>query len=198
MGAPAAPAPALERLALSLEPRFVGRRSFRSRALRRGPRRAARSAWFAHRDSNGLVIHVDVRGPTYKGSLTGGAKSLFVFPFGKKRRRYRFVLVDAPTTPSASRRSNIRARTQFTRLPAAAWARTRSRRSGHICSRSRISRTRGSTAQPTPTAPATADQRPLRTAIHADLRQPAVRRMEQGLSSAEQGRMTQSSNGSGA
>ena len=45
---------------------------------------------------------------------------------------------------------------------------------------------------------ATADQRPLRTAIHADLRQPAVRRMEQGLSSAEQGRMTQSSNGSGA
>jgi hypothetical protein len=54
------------------------------------------SAWFAHRDSSGLVIHVDVRGPTYKGSLTGGAKSLFVFPFDNKRRRSRFVLAEAP------------------------------------------------------------------------------------------------------
>ena len=33
------------------------------------------SAWFAHRDPAGLVIHVDVRGPTYKGSLTGGASA---------------------------------------------------------------------------------------------------------------------------
>jgi Toprim-like/Protein of unknown function (DUF3991) len=35
------------------------------------------SAWFAHFDRAGAVAHVDVRGPTYKGSLTGGAKSLF-------------------------------------------------------------------------------------------------------------------------
>ncbi|WP_294536803.1 DUF3991 and TOPRIM domain-containing protein [uncultured Rhodoblastus sp.] len=54
------------------------------------------SAWFAHRDCAGAVIHVDVRGPTYTGSLTGGSKSLFVFPFDKKRRRYRFVLAEAP------------------------------------------------------------------------------------------------------
>ena len=42
--------------------------------LREGP---AGSAWFAHFDNDGVVAHVDVRGPTYKGSLTGGSKSLF-------------------------------------------------------------------------------------------------------------------------
>ena len=44
--------------------------------IREGPRG---SAWFAHRDPEGLVIHVDVRGPTYKGSLTGGRKASFAF-----------------------------------------------------------------------------------------------------------------------
>jgi Protein of unknown function (DUF3991) len=42
--------------------------------LREGP---VGSASFAHFDRAGAVAHVDVRGPTYKGSLTGGAKSLF-------------------------------------------------------------------------------------------------------------------------
>jgi hypothetical protein len=42
--------------------------------LREGP---VGSAWFAHVDCAGAVAHVDVRGPTYKGSLRGGAKSLF-------------------------------------------------------------------------------------------------------------------------
>jgi len=42
--------------------------------LREGP---VGSAWFAHFDRAGAAAHVDVRGPTYKGSLTGGAKSLF-------------------------------------------------------------------------------------------------------------------------
>ena len=45
--------------------------------LREGP---VGSAWFAHLDDRGVVAHVDVRGPTYKGSLTGGAKSLFRLP----------------------------------------------------------------------------------------------------------------------
>ena len=45
--------------------------------LREGP---VGSAWFAHRDAAGAVAHVDVRGPTYKGSLTGGIKSLFRLP----------------------------------------------------------------------------------------------------------------------
>jgi hypothetical protein len=45
--------------------------------LREGP---GGSAWFPHLDGHGVVSHVDVRGPTYKGSLTGGAKSLFRLP----------------------------------------------------------------------------------------------------------------------
>ena len=40
----------------------------------------AGSAWFAHFNGAGSVAHVDIRGPTYKGSLTGGAKSLFRLP----------------------------------------------------------------------------------------------------------------------
>jgi hypothetical protein len=45
--------------------------------LREGP---LGSAWFAHFDGAGAVAHVDVRGPTYKGSLTGGVKSIFRLP----------------------------------------------------------------------------------------------------------------------
>jgi hypothetical protein len=45
--------------------------------LREGP---VGSAWFAHFDRAGAVAHVDVRGPTYKGSLAGGVKSLFRLP----------------------------------------------------------------------------------------------------------------------
>jgi hypothetical protein len=58
--------------------------------IREGPHG---SAWFAHR-TGGVVTHVDVRGPTYKGSLTGGSKSLFWFP-RDARVRSRFVLAEA-------------------------------------------------------------------------------------------------------
>jgi len=54
------------------------------------------SAWFAHRDPADLVIHVDVRGPAYKGALTGGRKSLFCFSHGSETRRARLVLAEAP------------------------------------------------------------------------------------------------------
>ncbi len=60
--------------------------------IREGPRG---SAWFAHRDPAGVVIHVDVRGPTYKGSLTGGCKSLFCFSRGSEARHGRLVLAEA-------------------------------------------------------------------------------------------------------
>jgi hypothetical protein len=60
--------------------------------IREGPRG---SAWFAHRDPAGVVIHVDVRGPTYKGSLTGGCKSLFCFSHGSEARHGRLVLAEA-------------------------------------------------------------------------------------------------------
>jgi hypothetical protein len=46
--------------------------------LREGP---AGSAWFAHFNDVGSISHVDIRGPTYKGSLAGGAKSLFRLPW---------------------------------------------------------------------------------------------------------------------
>ena len=52
------------------------------------------SAWFAHRDPAGLVIHVDVRGPTCRPP-TGGRKSLFCFSHGKRTRRARLVLAEA-------------------------------------------------------------------------------------------------------
>ena len=35
------------------------------------------SAWFAHRDEAGVVSHVESRGPAFKGSLSGGRKTLF-------------------------------------------------------------------------------------------------------------------------
>jgi Protein of unknown function (DUF3991)/Toprim-like len=59
--------------------------------LREGP---VGSAWFAHLDRAGTVAHVDVRGPTYKGSLTGGAKSLFRLPLNGPPRP-RLVLTEA-------------------------------------------------------------------------------------------------------
>ena len=42
------------------------------------------------------MIHVDVRGPTYRGSLTGGRKALFVFDVGTHAPRNRLVLAEAP------------------------------------------------------------------------------------------------------
>jgi hypothetical protein len=59
--------------------------------LREGP---AGSAWFAHVDGAGCVAHVDIRGPTYKGSLAGGAKSLFRLP-PSARVPSRLVLAEA-------------------------------------------------------------------------------------------------------
>jgi Protein of unknown function (DUF3991)/Toprim-like len=59
--------------------------------LREGP---VGSAWFAHFDRAGAVAHVDVRGPTYKGSLTGGVKSLFRLPL-KGPPLPRLVLTEA-------------------------------------------------------------------------------------------------------
>jgi hypothetical protein len=60
--------------------------------LREGP---YGSAWFAHRDDAGHVTHVEIRGSTYKGSLTGGTKTLFRFHSGSSPPT-RFVLAEAP------------------------------------------------------------------------------------------------------
>ena len=61
----------------SLPPSVLHRAALRD-AVRHG---AYDSAWFAHRQ-HGRVTHVEVRGPTYKGSLRGGTKSLFRFGQG--------------------------------------------------------------------------------------------------------------------
>jgi hypothetical protein len=96
MGAAAAAAPGLRRAWLYLEgrglPDEVLTVASKCDVIREGPHG---SAWFAHRDPAGLVIHVDVRGPTYKSSLTGGGKSLFCFPRGKQARHGRLVLAEA-------------------------------------------------------------------------------------------------------
>jgi len=60
--------------------------------LREGP---AGSAWFGHFDDRGAVSHVDVRGPTYKGSLTGGVKALFCMHAASCSPRARLVLAEA-------------------------------------------------------------------------------------------------------
>jgi Protein of unknown function (DUF3991)/Toprim-like len=60
--------------------------------LREGP---AGSAWFAHLNGASSVAHVDIRGPTYKGSLTGGAKSLFRLPPLAQSLPPRLVLAEA-------------------------------------------------------------------------------------------------------
>jgi hypothetical protein len=52
------------------------------------------SGWFAHR-SDGAVCHVEVRGPNYKGSLSGGHKTLFVFNQASEDVR-RVAIAEAP------------------------------------------------------------------------------------------------------
>lgn len=53
------------------------------------------SGWFAHRNAAGLVSHVECRGPEYKGSLSGGTKTLFRFRSGAGDP-CRLVLAEAP------------------------------------------------------------------------------------------------------
>lgn len=60
-------------------------------AIREGPHG---SVWFAHRAA-GKVSHVEIRGPDYRGSLAGGAKTLFRFASGEGRP-CRLVIAEAP------------------------------------------------------------------------------------------------------
>ena len=52
------------------------------------------SAWFAH-GVPGEVTHVEIRGPSFRGSLKGGHKSLFSFRPGATELR-RLVITEAP------------------------------------------------------------------------------------------------------
>jgi hypothetical protein len=53
------------------------------------------SAWFAHHGRDGVVCHVEIRGPDYRGSLKGGTKTLF--RFGRARKGVcRLAVTEAP------------------------------------------------------------------------------------------------------
>ncbi|MGD0109920.1 MAG: DUF3991 and TOPRIM domain-containing protein [Rhodopila sp.] len=52
------------------------------------------SAWFAHRNGD-TVSHIDVRGPAYKGALSGGRKTFFRFG-GAGQGCRRLVVTEAP------------------------------------------------------------------------------------------------------
>ena len=53
------------------------------------------SVWFAHRRDD-MVSHVEVRGPEFRGSLRGGAKSLFRFSTARDGEATRLALAEAP------------------------------------------------------------------------------------------------------
>jgi hypothetical protein len=79
-------------------------------AVREG---AAGSAWFAHRNNDGVVTHVEIRGPDFKGSLRGGSKTLFRLP-GAGPRHLRLVITEAPIDAlSVAAIENIRADTLY-------------------------------------------------------------------------------------
>jgi hypothetical protein len=78
--------------------------------LREGP---CGSAWFAHQDEAGAVTHVEIRGPAYKGSLTGGTKILFRLAGGPLPLR-RLAVAEAPIDAlSLAALENIRSDTLY-------------------------------------------------------------------------------------
>jgi hypothetical protein len=71
------------------------------------------SAWFAHRDDDGAVTHVEIRGPHFRGSLEGGTKTLFQLP-GAAPRHHRLIITEAPIdTLSIAAIENIRPETLY-------------------------------------------------------------------------------------
>ena len=73
-------------------PGFVLARAVGLDAIREGFRG---SVWFAHRGDD-VVRHVEVRGPTFKGSLRGGSKSLFRLSASGVQVITRLALTEAP------------------------------------------------------------------------------------------------------
>ncbi|WP_024882407.1 DUF3991 and TOPRIM domain-containing protein [Methylosinus sp. LW3] len=91
-------------------PPSVLARAVAADAVREGP---YGSAWFAHRDHEGNVSHIEIRGPDFKGSVTGGDKILFRLPGGSEPPT-RFALAEAPIDAlSLAALENIRADTLY-------------------------------------------------------------------------------------
>ena len=58
------------------------------------------SAWFAHRDHEGRLAGIEIRGPNYRGFSTGGDKTLFRLPgtpVGFRLPVTRLAVTEAPT-----------------------------------------------------------------------------------------------------
>lgn len=92
-----------------LLPRAVLELAAQQDAVRDG---AYGSAWFAHR-AGVLVTHVEIRGPTFKGSLRGGDKTLFRFRAGKGQVP-RLVIAEAPIDAlSVAAREGVRSDTLY-------------------------------------------------------------------------------------
>ena len=53
------------------------------------------SAWFAHRSNDGAVSHIEIRGPDFKGSVSGGTKVLFRLAGGRTAAT-RLAIAEAP------------------------------------------------------------------------------------------------------
>ena len=53
------------------------------------------SAWFAHRSNDGAVSHIEIRGPDFKGSVSGGTKVLFRLAGGRTAAS-RLAIAEAP------------------------------------------------------------------------------------------------------
>jgi len=120
--------------------------------LREGP---AGSAWFAHSNRADSVADVDIRGPTYKGSLTGNAKSLFRLPLSAQSCPWLVLAEAAIDALSVAAFESLRADTLYA---ATGGGRTPSLRSRRCWPTWRRPRAQSSAAPPTPTDQAIGSQ----------------------------------------
>ena len=77
-------------------PRSVLKAAISHQQLREGPHA---SAWFAHRDHDGRLTGIEIRGPEYRGFSSGGDKTLFRLPgapVGSRAPVIRLVVTEAP------------------------------------------------------------------------------------------------------
>ena len=77
-------------------PRSVLKAAISHQQLREGPHA---SAWFAHRDHDGRLTGIEIRGPEYRGFSSGGDKTLFRLPgapVGSRAPAIRLVVAEAP------------------------------------------------------------------------------------------------------
>ena len=77
-------------------PSVVVMAAIRREQVKEGPHA---SAWFAHRDHEGRLTGIEIRGPDYRGFSTGGDKTLFRLPgapIGSRLPVTRLAVVEAP------------------------------------------------------------------------------------------------------